>query len=197
MESTNVDTVPINSVDSQAIASFEEKPKLAAEVIVSSEHTPEIEKEIKPRSQLLTLSNFKKMLEKRPSIAAMFNQSQKKRNSRATFNYSSNSVANASDCRSAGKKSSVCTTRNENQQINHTDMTPETKSAIRRMSVGSNSSQPQICFFPRKRNVEKELPHLRKKYRGGFWGYGQQIESSIAQRSSSTTHQAKILLSHH
>ena len=72
---------------------------------------------------------------------------------------------------------------------------------VRKLSVGSNNNlDPKtICFFPRKRNVEKELPHLRRKYRGGFWGYGHQLEIQTPTRciSNRKMTQTKILLSRH
>lgn len=32
--------------------------------------------------------------------------------------------------------------------------------------------------MPRQRNVGQELPHLRKKYRGGYWGFGHELKTT-------------------
>lgn len=46
-------------------------------------------------------------------------------------------------------------------------------------------------FRPRRRDLDQEMPRLRKKYEGGFWGYGKRIKRD----SQSPTKNAKILLS--
>ena len=89
---------------------LDDKTKQDEAPVVQRPQKPHCEEQ---QSQLMTLANFKKMLEKRPSIAAMFNSAQKRRNS-SGFNYSTNSITNASESKSAGKKS-VCTIRNNDK----------------------------------------------------------------------------------
>ena len=50
-------------------------------------------------------------------------------------------------------------------------------------------------FRPKKRDLDKEIPQLRKKYEGGIWGYGKRVGSQCSQ--SSTANNTKILLSSH
>ena len=63
-----------------------------------------------------------------------------------------------------------------------------------------------IGFQPRRRHLDQEMPHLRKKYHGGIWGYGQKSASMFRTFNKndkdtgvdvkSNQNATKILLSH-
>ena len=66
-----------------------------------------------------------------------------------------------------------------------------TSAANRTQSMGRAGTS--WGFRPRRRQIDVEMPHLRRKYEGGYWGYAKRATSEMRGAKKCNT---KVLLSH-